>query len=239
MGKSSSKAESTMKTVSNIMVDVSSKVSASCSANNAINQSISQTAGGDAWMEGVSQSSDAVINLNCTISSKMENDFKQQVAEKMQSDLEAKLTGMTIGKADAETKSNIESVINSTTKISMEDIKNCLASSTTNQSISQTAGGNAVMKGISQSAAAEVVAKCDFSSSGLNKAATELDRVLAAKGSSSLTGLDPFAFLTAFIQTYGMIVGGVFLVCIVCMIGCSLVMMGGSSSPPPPPPVYR
>jgi len=217
--------------MTNITTDVSSKVSSACGASNTSNQSIGQTAGGNAIMENVSQSSDSTVNLSCTINTQMENDFANQVSQQLQSELEAKLSGLGI-KNSTETDSDVKNVTNAMTNIKLEDIKSCLASSSTTQSLTQVAGGNAVMRGVSQSAVSKVINNCIMGHADVTKVANDFDQKYSTKGTSANLGFDPLAPLTALFQGLGL-AGGVLTAapfisiacCCLCFIICCMMIM--------------
>lgn len=233
MGGSSSKAKSTVDIVTNITTDVSSKVSSACGGSNTSSQSISQVAGGNAVMENVSQSADSTLNLSCSITTSMQNDFASQVSQQLQSQLDAKLSGMGI-KNNTETDSDVHNVTNAVTNVKLEDIKNCLVNDATTQSIAQVAGGNAVMKGVSQNAVTKVIQNCVMGHADAQQAINDFDQKYSTTGTSTNAGFDPLAPLTALFQGLGfagsILVAGPYIVVVCCclfLIICCMMMMGG------------
>jgi hypothetical protein len=51
-----------------------------------------------------------------------------------------------------------------------------------------------------------------------------MDKTFSSSGSASFTGLDILGPLNALIQTYALAIGGSSLICIVCIIACSLML---------------
>lgn len=239
MGGNSSSAKSTTEITTNVMTNVSSSVSSACGASSTSNQSISQVAGGNALMENVSQATDSKINLSCDLTSTMQNDFATQMSQQLQSELTAKLSGVGV-KNDTSTETDVKSVTNAVTNISLSDVKSCLANSATTQKITQVAGGNAVMRGISQAAVASVINKCITDNKSVNKAIADFDQKYSNKGTSENAGFDPLGPLTALMQGLGMAAVAPYIAsfCIIllCMVCCYCLMSagGGSSAAPAP-----
>lgn len=204
MGGNTSKVQSTMDIVTNVTSNVTSSVSSACGSSNVSNQSISQNVGGNAVMDGVSQSSKSTVNLTCEISNNMQNEFANKLTTDLQSELTAKLSGLGI-KNDVETDSKIKAVTNAAANIKLDDIKKCLADSTTTQSITQTAGGNALMRNVSQTAVNEVISKCVMSNDTLNQATNDLDSIIKNKGTAENKGFDPLSAMTAFFESVGLV----------------------------------
>lgn len=249
MGGNSSKATSTTDLLTNIATNVTTKMASACSGSSVTNQNISQIAGGNANMDGVSQSSSSTVDLTCLMSDVSSNDLQTQMAQQIQSELTAKLSGLGIAN-DTETNSKVTSITNAVTNISTDKIKNCLASAGVSQNISQIAGGNASMKNVSQAAVTTVVANCIMKDDAVNQAISDFDQTVATKSTSENTGIDPLAPLTALFSSLGLV--GTALTaapyvlsvccCLIIVICCFLLLdggggVGGHTSAPPPPPI--
>lgn len=233
MGGSSAKAKSTMDIVNNVTTNVSASMSSACGASNTSGQSITQIAGGNAVMDGVSQSQQSTVNLTCDITDTMESQFASQLQQQLSSELNAQLSGLGI-KNSTETDSAIKAVTNAAANISLKSVKNCLAQSETTQAITQVAGGNAVMKNVSQAQVNSVIAKCSLGGNTVTSAAQTLDQTIASKGTSENKGFDPLGPLTALFSALGMTGAALTAapwICCICIviicIVCSMMMMGG------------
>ena len=191
MGFNQSKSETTVDVVTRVVAEVTKNVSHSCGALGSSNMTIIQDAGQDAVMDNVNQSSEAYIDLSCEITSEMETQFENEVQHTLENELKNKLSGMGFGNS-TESEANIKSLTEAVSRVSINDIKSCLAESSSTMHITQKAGRDAVMRNVSQSAITKVIGDCVMRSSEITKAINKFETNAKVKSVTENLGLNLF-----------------------------------------------
>lgn len=231
-------SKSTSSVVNEAISNVMSKNSLDCSGDAVQNVTLKLSkikAGRDANISGIEQDATQVINLSCMQESSTQATLKTDVADEINKQLDQKISGVNFGSANV--SENITDIKNKiTTNVDIENIVTCAVSAFQDLDavFSEIQAGRDVnISNIHQVAMQTVVSKCTQKNTELVQAMNELDTLISEKTSQSVVGLDPFGMLQALGQTWSIVVGVVFALCICCCcisVISSVFRSGGSSS---------
>lgn len=219
MGNTSSQtqiSESLMQSTTSVIMQNFS----SCGGTVQTNQSISYgTVAGDLTIEDISQDSTQTLSVECITKGTNNADILNQIATTLKQQADSKVSGLTLGFSSSDQTSINRSITNVTNAINLSNIRNSLAASITNQSISvQSVGGNATLRRIPQKAASQVVIKSLVEDANVSAAINKLSSDIAQSSKVEVAGLSlDFSSLLGIAAA---------VICIlICCAGAALVIL--------------
>jgi hypothetical protein len=224
MGSSKSKTETNI--VNEALTSVALSSSQNCSSSNANTQEITfndiRVRGCSLRFSDISQSMKVQQNFTCLQDSSQSADLLSKFKTELDAKTEAAVTGFGIGKAEAETITNLTNKIKN--DINISTVANCMSSNMNNQKqtygkidVECSKGDEVTFDNISQKLIATQVAKCVQSDAKIASVANEIDNKLKLHTSATVSGIpDSSASLASL---------GSFLIPIIVSIVVSVLFM--------------
>jgi hypothetical protein len=232
MGGGGSKAQSTIKQLNAIAMNVVNKNVQSC-IGTAMQSQLIKVRGvtGDVRISGIKQRQGATVNMKCVFTTENQTDIQNEISQHIANFVSAKGGDITGGATNTSQYMNIKNIFN--TSIHNETVSKQVASTLQTQTLSaEDIDGSLIIGDIDQQQTANIIAEAIVNSSQysgvLNNIATQLDAQTDTEGGGIFTSM--FGMIGSLIM-YGAIAAAIVVAGIALVYGGKYVMGKMGSNP--------
>lgn len=192
---------SASQTINNILTEIVIENSTSCESSAVTNQQINisnlRLNCKKVNISGVSQNANIILDMQCFANNSNQNDLSQELANKLVSELDTKISGLNLNNTQSTSINNI--ISNIVTNIKNSNFFNCVATSISSQLLNisdieikcgKDGEGEFNIENLTQMIVSQNVSKCMNENQTLNTLVQELDNEIESKIKTEIKGLE-------------------------------------------------